>query len=748
MVNTPYDRSLLLTLGEITQLVVECHDPAETLANIVRLVQQRFNTAVCSMYVLDPDTGELVLAATVGLKAEAVGRVRMPLTEGLTGLVGQLLTPVNVSDASQHPRFKYFPEAGEDRYHSFLGVPLLEAGTLEGVLVLQTIEARTFSPNEVRTLTTVAAQLAPLVGDAQLLERVTAAAHHPSVPTPCLPAPSQLAGSPLSPGMGIGQAYIVDRFEEWRKTVRLVSTQPEQERERLAGAFIRAREEITRLSKHISELVGEDHGAILQAQLMIMQDRNIEQDLQRALERGASAEGALFSTLDQYVAVFARMTAPMFRERVFDMKDVFHRLLWQLRERPNQDRPEKVVLVSREASVMELFAVDLDQLAGVVVEQGGPQSHAAILARSLNIPMISKVTDPGGQLYPGRRLLVDGTQGTVMLDPPADLELPCSPCPEEITVAAAVSGMPKVEVNVNLIYEAQTAFHQGAAGVGLYRSEFLFLARRTLPTEDEQVTIYRKLIELMKGRCVTIRTFDLRPDKLANVSHMGPTATRPFDWRIVLSSPPLQKLFTEQIRAILRAATAGPTRILIPLVTRSEVLDFVYETLARARVSLAREGLDHVPHLPVGVMIEVPAAVPLVPLWAEQVDFFALGTNDLTATAMGIDRDDPIGEGQLDSLHPGLLRLIHATVREAHAARRSVSVCGEVAADPIGAVALVALEVDSLSVPVQQFAATRAALARIKPSCINELKPQLLRQRSSRAVRTLIANLVQRGMPL
>ncbi|MFQ3649728.1 MAG: putative PEP-binding protein [Gemmataceae bacterium] len=746
MVNNSYDRSLLLTLGEITQLVVECHDPAETLANIVRLVQQRFNTAVCSMYVLDPDSGDLVLAATVGLKPEAIGRVRMPLSEGLTGLVGQLLTPVNVSDASQHPRFKYFPEAGEDRYHSFLGVPLLEAGTLEGVLVLQTIEARTFSPNEVRTLTTVAAQLAPLVGDAQLLERITAAAHHP-VPTPPMqpPTPAQLSGSPLSPGMGIGQAYIVDRFEEWRRTACLVSDQPERERERLAQAFSRAREEITRLSKHISELVGEDHGAILQAQLMIMQDRNIEQDLQRALERGASAEGALFSTLDQYVAAFARMTAPMFRERVYDMKDVFHRLLWQLRDRPDQDRLEKVVLVSREASVMELFAVDLDQLAGVVVEQGGPQSHAAILARSLNIPMVGKISDPGGLLTPGRRLLVDGSKGTVVLDPPTDLELPPIRPSPQVQVPAAVSGMPKVEVNVNLLYEAQTGYHLGAAGVGLYRSEFLFLARRTLPTEDEQVTIYRKLIEWMKGRPVTIRTFDLRPDKLANVSHMGPSATRPFDWRIVLQSPPLQKLFSEQIRAILRAATAGTVRILIPLVTRSEVLDFVFETLARARESLAREGLDHVPHLPVGVMIEVPAAVPLVPIWADQVDFFALGTNDLTASAMGVDRDDPIGEGQLDSLHPGLLRLIHATVRDAHAARRSVSVCGELAADPIGAMALVALEVDSLSVPVQQFAATREALARIKPASISELKPQLLRQRSSRAVRTLIAHLLQRG---
>ena len=743
MVTTSYDNSLLLTLGEITQLVVECHDPAETLANIVRLVQQRFNTAVCSLYVLDPDTGELVLAATVGLKPEAIGRVRMKLSEGLTGLVGQMLAPVNVSDASLHPRFKYFPEAGEDRYHSFLGVPLLEAGTLEGVLVLQTIEARTFSANEVRTLTTVAAQLAPLVGDAQLLERIMVAAHQPETAAAVLPKPTQLSGLALSPGLGLGQAYIVDRFEEWRRSVRLTSQEPERERERLALAFSRAREEITRLSQHISELVGEDHGAILQAQLMIMQDRNIEQDLQRAVDRGASAEGALLSTLDQYVGVFARMTAPMFRERIYDIKDVFHRLLWQLRDRTHPDQTDKVVLVSREASVMELFAVDLDQLAGVIVEHGGPQSHAAILARSLNIPMVSQITDPGGLLFPGRRLLVDGDKGIVGLDPPADLHLPQVRPSQEVCIAAAVSGMPKVEVNVNLLYEAQTAYHQGADGVGLYRSEFLFLARRTLPTEDEQVTIYRKLLDCMKGRPVTIRTFDLRPDKLANVSLLGTKATRPFDWRIVLSSPPLQKLFSEQLRAILRAAVAGPVRILIPLVTRSEVLDFVFETLARARESLAREGLDHVPHLPVGVMIEVPAAVPLVPLWAEQVDFFALGTNDLTACAMGLDRDDPVGEGQLDSLHPGLLRLLHATVRDAHAARRSVSVCGELAADPIGAMALVALEVDSLSVPVQQFAATRQALARIKPSYITELKPQLLRQRSSRAVRTLIANLLR-----
>jgi phosphoenolpyruvate-protein kinase (PTS system EI component) len=275
-------------------------------------------------------------------------------------------------------------------------------------------------------------------------------------------------------------------------------------------------------------------------------------------------------------------------------------------------------------------------------------------------------------------------------------------------------------------------------GVGLYRSEFLFLARRTLPTEDEQVGIYRKLLRMLDGRPVCIRTFDLRPDKLAAYSYLGSAATRPFDWRLVLESPPLQQLFREQVRAILRASNEGPVRILIPLVTRSEVLDFVLETVGKAREALVREGQDFASTVPLGVMIETAAAVPMVSLWAEQVDFFALGTNDLTASAMGLDRDEHVAAGQIDALTPGVLRLIHSVVSDAHRARRAVSVCGEIAADPLGAMALAALEVDSISVPVNQFAATRHTLFETAPATLAELKSQLLRQRTARAVRTLL----------
>jgi phosphotransferase system enzyme I (PtsP) len=736
---TTYESSLLLTLEEISRLVSHSHNPGETLANIVRLIQGRFHTAVCSVYVLEPERGELVLGATVGLKPEGVGRVRMRLDEGLTGLVAEKMAPVMVADAFQHPRFKYFPEAGEDPYHSFLGVPLVEGGALEGVLVVQTAEPRTFSASEIRMLVTVAGQVASLVGDARLLEQIAEAAHREKGDAPPgRPAVGQ--GVPLSPGRGLGQAYVVDHFDDARLTVPLRSGDLEGERARLARAIEGARAEIVRLSQHISELVGEDHGAILQAQLMIMQDRTIENDLDACLQAGASAEGALVATLDKYVAAFQKLTTPFFQERVYDIKDVFHRLLWRLRPRRSAEG-DRVVLVAREASVMELFAVDLDRLAAVVVEHGGPQSHAAILARSLGIPMVGQVSDFAALRQEGRRLLVDGGTGEVVLDPPEGVAPPLAPpAPPGVAAAAeaAVSGLPRVEVNINLLCEAAPAVAQGAGGVGLYRSEFLFLARRTLPTEEEQYGIYRKLVQTLAGRPVSIRTFDLRPDKMTSYGHLGPAAARPFDWRLVLESPPLQQLFRDQVRAILRAALLGPVRILVPQVTRTELLDFVLATLAGVRASLEREGLAYGRDVPLGVMIEAAAAAPLVTAWAEQVDFFALGTNDLAASALGIDRDDPVAAGQADPLHPGLLRMIRDVAEDAHAAGRPVTVCGEMAADPLGAVALAALQVDALSVPVNEFAAARRALAGQTPEGLAELRAQLLRQRTVTAVRGLL----------
>lgn len=742
--------SLLLTLEEISQLVSHSHDPAETLANIVRLIQGRFHTDVCSVYLLEPERGELVLGATVGLKPESVGRVRMRLDEGLTGLAAQQMTPVMVDDAFQHPRFKYFPEAGEDPYHSFLGIPLVEGGVTQGVLVVQTVEPRAFSPNELRMLVTAASQLAPLVSGARLLERVAAATHEPRASLPAdlkEAAPSNLRGTSLSPGSGAGQAYLVNGFETWPHVKDMPAAEFPEEKQRLFTAMEAAREEINRLSQRISEMVGENHGAILQAQLMMMQDRTIEQDLTDCLAAGQTAEGALIQTLHKYVAAFQKLSSPFFQERVYDVKDIFRRILWHLLPRlPGKDAGGRLVLVAHEASVMDLFSVDLERLAAVVVERGGPQSHAAILARSLGIPMVGQLPEFVHQVHPGQHLLVNGQAGILYLDPAPDLMRESiaevhtwMPSTEGITHRCEGSGLPQVEVNINLLCEVPAAMKQRASGVGLFRTEFLFLARRTLPTEEEQVGIYRKLLEMLQGRPATIRTFDLRPDKLAHSAHLTSSAAGPLDWRLVLESPPLQKLFKDQVRAILRASTAGPARILVPLVTRSEQLDFIVATVAAAREELGREGLEFRDDVPLGIMIEVAAATAMAEAWAEEVDFFALGTNDLIASALGLDRDDPVGASQNDPLHPGLLRMIYNVTTAAHQAGNRVNVCGEMATDPVAVRALTALQVDALSVPVNQLEIIRSVLDGVSPQALVPLVRDLLDLRTAGQVRAFLS---------
>jgi phosphotransferase system enzyme I (PtsP) len=715
-----HESSLLLTLEEISHLVAHSHDPGETLANIVAKIRERFATDVCSVYLADTEGGELVLGATLGLRPEAVGQIRMEPGEGLTGLVVETRGPVMVDDAPAHPRFKYFPEVGEDPYHSFLGVPLVEGGTVQGVLVVQTREPRPFSPDEVRLLVAVGTQIAPLVSGARLLRRIVAAGA-PALPVrPVLARPEPvLVGVGLGGGVGVGRVYLMAELEAESPPDGAGTADPEAERARLEGAVAATSEEILRSSRRISELVGEDHAAILQAQLLILQDRTIRRDLDAGIATGRPAEAVLLGALKKYVALFQSLDNPFFRERVFDLKDVFRRLYWHLRPDVRRDGPDgdRVVLVSREASVLDLFSVDPDRLAGLVVENGGPHCHAAILARSLGVPMVGQVPEVTERLGTGALVRVDGAAGRVeplrtLPEPGANghaAEADVPPAASRFRLEAGAR-LPRVEATINLLSEVDRAVELDVPGIGLYRTEFLLLARRTLPTEEEQVELYRKLLTRLAGRPASIRTFDLRPDKMAHLAHVAPGNARAFDWRRVLTSPLVQSLFRDQVRAILRAAPAGKARILVPLVTHAAQLDYVVETVRRCREDLDREGLEHGgADVPLGIMIETAAALPLVEEWAPRVDFLALGTSDLTASALGLDRDDPVG-GEAALSHPGLMRMLRDAVAAAHRAGRCITACGELATAPEAACALTSFGIDALSMAIDRLAATRSLL--------------------------------------
>jgi phosphoenolpyruvate-protein kinase (PTS system EI component) len=361
--------------------------------------------------------------------------------------------------------------------------------------------------------------------------------------------------------------------------------------------------------------------------------------------------------------------------------------------------------------------------------------------------MIGQVADSFRRIKSGSLLRVDGSKGIVSLDASAEAANSTRPVasPRALlqtstrTPALRAEGFPGLEANINLLSEVAPALDLGMTGVGLYRSEFLFLARRSLPTEEEQVGTYRKLLRMLKGRSASIRTFDLRPEKLAHYSQLPASVGHPLDWRRVLDSPPVQKLFKDQVRAILRAAVEGPARILVPLVTRTEHLDFALETIADARRELDREGLEYARTVPVGIMIEVAAAALLVGNWASQVDFFALGTNDLIASALGLDREDPIGAHQSDPLHPGFLQILKQVIEAAHAGHRQVTVCGEMATDPAGTVALMALQVDSFSVAVAQLAIVRERMAGQSPKVLASFAKELLCCRTALEVKELLA---------
>jgi len=749
---TDQEDPLLLTLEESSKLVAHTRDPAETMENIVELISSRFKADVCSVYFLESSGTELVLGATVGLRKESIGKVKLKTTEGLVGLVAETLRPVMVANAFSHPRFKYIPEAGEDPYLSFLGVPLVKAGCLVGVLVIQTEEPRSFSINEIRTLVTVAAQLTTVASDARLLSQLTAATHEPYTPGEPSNSTKELHARLLSPGVGVGRTYSIDSLEEWRSTTAFKPAGLEIEKERMEKAMSLAKEELAAMGMRIAHLVGQDHGAILDAQLMILQDRTIEKDLMTCVVEGMSSETALIFTLDKYLAAFQKIKAPFFQERIYDIKDVFLRVLWNLRPQKSNGgaTEQRIVLICKEASVMELFAVSPEKLAGVIVEKGGPECHAAILARALGIPMMQLSDGFQDLLIPGKIVLIDGPAQSICLDPSEarihaltqPLELPESLYP----VQTKAEKVPTVFVNINLLWEVPTALHLGAEGVGLFRSEFMLLARRTIPTEEEQFAIYSKLLKNMQGKPTTIRTFDLRPDKLASFSDIGGAASRAYDWRKVLDSPPLQKLFYEQVRAIMRAGIEGTPKILIPLVASSETLDFVMQTMQDARESLSTEKLDHNPDIPLGLMVETAASIPMMPFWADKADFFALGTNDLFASVIGLERNEEAGSSQGDHCHPGFLSILSSAIDHAHASGKPITVCGELASDPLGATFLASCNVTAISVSVQRLHPILRVLNSLDETLLNDFRINFKKLTKASEVRNMLLKSIQLNM--
>ena len=729
---------MLNSLRSILQEVNSASDFGALLEIIVNRVKAVMGTGICSVYLFDAKKQTYVLAATNGLLPEAVGKVSMSSDQGLVGLVAHKAEPLNLEHAETHPRFAYFPETGEEKFSAFLGTPIIHHRSVLGVLVVQQQQRRRFDESEEAFLVTIAAQLAGIIAHAEATGEL-ARALSPELEPDSASGEAHYSGLASAPGIGIGTGIVVAPAAD-------LNAVPKRRTNDIAGELAQFRDaldstikDLKTVHQDLSDKLNPEEIALFEVYVSMLDDNSLGGEVSERIKTGLSAQYAWSRVIIEHIRTFSAMENPYLRERATDVRDLGRRVLGYLQQQQLEEKhyPENTILIGEELAAPNLADVPFENIRAMVSAKGSYNSHMAILGRAMGIPTIMGAIDLPWAELDDCELIVDAHQGLVIKSPTAPhLEAYEKVYAEEKIFAAdleATKDEPSVTldgqhvslwVNTGLRIDSMLSLDRGAEGVGLYRTEIPFFMRERFPSEEEQRQLYREQLDMFSPRPVTMRTLDIGGDK--SLPYFPIEEENPFlGWRGIRVTLDHPEIFLVQLRAMMRASIGlNNLRILLPMISNIEELDCALVLIKRVYQELTFEEGYRFDMPAIGAMIEVPAAVYQIGEIAKRVDFISVGTNDLTQYLLAVDRNNPRVAELYHSFHPSLLKALRIILDDAAKHHCPVSVCGELAGEPLGAILLVGMGYEFLSMSAANLLRVKAILRQLKLSDMREFAEQ------------------------
>lgn len=737
---------MLTRLREIVEKVAMAAGLPEALELLVKETCQAMHTDVCSIYLADKQRSCFYLMATKGLKKPKGRAVSLSFDEGVVGEVGRLSELINLADIREHPSFKYLPQVKEDDLRAFLGVPIVYRRQLLGVLVVQQKERRLFNESEESFMVTLATQLGATLSQVQTKG--------------LFGQYRQSRIKALSVSTGVVMAYGWQEVSQpiLENVFKASALDIKAELNRLTVALEDATAECRRFSKRFMANSQKESAAIFDLYSHLLNDPQLKYKMTAIITQGYVAEWAVKVVVEKVAAQFSSLKDGYMRERASDLKALGRRLLFHLDDDLSSTNiwPERFILVADELSASLLAELPEQQLAGVIVRDGATHSHSAILVRAMGIPAIMGA-DIQPELLHNRMLILDGYRGEIFIEPEPFITQEYKQIIDEESVLSQIAEEQleqqvllkngeavSVQLNAGLNIKYEQRISVGIDGVGLYRTEIPFMLQSGFPSEDEQKNRYREILSFFPEKPVVLRALDIGADK--QLPYMPINEENPcLGWRgirILLDQP---EIFLIQLRAMLKANLEFKNlKILLPMVTSIDEIDEARTLLLRACDEVSRELKCECVTPPLGIMLEVPSLVFMLSQLANRVDFISVGTNDLAQYLLAVDRNNTHVASLYDNLHPALLRSLNLIAEQCQYYQLPVSVCGEMAGTPIGALLLIGLGFRQLSMSGRSLPRVKYLLRHLDPVMLQLFMQQVLQAETATEIKKLSSEFMER----